>query len=243
MITGRSFSYATKILEHFNYPLYCGVQNGSAMYEYPTKKQVFRSYLPATLLQEIEETAARIATPFMIELGYEQGDECFYNAKAFSPAELAYVHFRQQISLCKWTAVESLSALPIAHFAQGKVFADLATTEQITEHFSKVHDEDFKITVLRDDARADHFVIHFNHKEANKGHAIEKLHTHLNAKLPVIAAGNDLNDLEMVRDATVGIAMPDSPPELLQCAKIRAQAGPEEGIIEAIEQAIKLLEG
>lgn len=236
LITGRSFTYATKILEHFKYPLYCGVQNGSALYEYPSKKQLFKSYLPASLLKELE-----LNTPFMIELGYEQGDECFYNAKRFPPQELAYVHFRQQISLCKWTAVEKFSTLPIAHFAQGKTFANREAMEMITQHFASRFSDEYKVTVLTDDCREDSYVIHLNHKEANKGCAISKFRQCIGSHLPVIAAGNDNNDFEMVRDAQVGIAMPDSPSSLLEVATIRALGGPEEGIVEALEQAQRLL--
>jgi hydroxymethylpyrimidine pyrophosphatase-like HAD family hydrolase len=239
LITGRSFTYASKILEHFHSPLYCGVQNGSAIYEFPTKRQLLKSYLPGSCLKELDESTKEIKTPFIVELGYEQGDECFYTAHLFSPDELAYVHFRQQISLCRWTSVDSIATLPISFFAQGKALARAEAARGIESFFERRYPDLFKVTVLEDDCRTDGYIVHLNHKEANKGCAVQKFKKMIGADLPVISAGNDNNDFEIIRDAEVGIAMPGSPKKLLECAKILAKAGPEEGIVEALQEAIE----
>jgi HAD superfamily hydrolase (TIGR01484 family) len=241
LITGRSFTYASKILEHIHSPLYCGVQNGSAVYEFPSKRQLFKNYLPSSCLQELEKQVEELHTPFIIELGYEQGDECFYTAHRFPPEELAYLHFRQQISLCKWTSVDSLASLPISFFAQGKAIAKGDVAYQVEALLNERYPELFKVTLLVDDCREKGYLIHLNHIEANKGLAMQKFRSMISPGLPIISAGNDNNDYEMIRDADIGIAMPGSPTRLLECAKIQAKAGPEEGIVEALEEAIRRL--
>ena len=59
----------------------------------------------------------------------------------------------------------------------------------------------------------------------------------------LIAAGNDENDISMLKLANVRIVMEDAPKHVLKHADIKAKSASKNGIIAALEKAINLYEG
>ena len=58
---------------------------------------------------------------------------------------------------------------------------------------------------------------------------------------PVIAAGNDHNDLSLLQAATIKIAMEDAPIPLTSIADIIAPLASKAGLIDGLEQALNLI--
>ena len=76
-----------------------------------------------------------------------------------------------------------------------------------------------------------------NHVKANKGEALQALANHLG--VPVSATmsfGDGLNDLSMLRDAGLGIAMANACPEAKACANALTVSCDEDGVALAIEK-------
>ncbi len=79
--------------------------------------------------------------------------------------------------------------------------------------------------------------IEINHINANKGAALQALAKHLSIPLSsTMSFGDGLNDLSMLRDAGLGIAMANACPEAKACAKALAASCDEDGVAKAIEK-------
>ena len=82
----------------------------------------------------------------------------------------------------------------------------------------------------------------FNAAGAHKGAALAKLAAHLGFGIEnCMAFGDGLNDLTMVRDAGLGVAMANAVPEVLAAAKHIAPSNDDDGVAAAIEHFQHLL--
>src|SRR5438552_3098682 len=74
---------------------------------------------------------------------------------------------------------------------------------------------------------------------SSKGAALEFVAQHLGIPLSeIIAVGDNLNDLEMIRTAGLGVAMGNAPPELRAQAGYVTSTNDEGGLAEVIERFI-----
>src|SRR5207253_1712140 len=74
---------------------------------------------------------------------------------------------------------------------------------------------------------------------SSKGAALEFVAQHLGIPLTeIIAVGDNLNDLEMIRTAGLGVAMGNAPPELRAQAGYVTSTNDEGGLAEVIERFI-----
>jgi Cof subfamily protein (haloacid dehalogenase superfamily) len=75
------------------------------------------------------------------------------------------------------------------------------------------------------------------HLRANKGHAAEALAAHLGVPMSeVAAAGDGLNDVEMLRACGISIAMHQAPSSVREAATHVAPPRSEGGLVRAVEQ-------
>jgi len=78
-----------------------------------------------------------------------------------------------------------------------------------------------------------------SHPEVSKGRAVRFLAERLGVpREQVLAVGDNLNDLDMVEWAGLGVAMANSPPELLAAADAVVPTVHEDGVAEAIERFV-----
>ena len=81
--------------------------------------------------------------------------------------------------------------------------------------------------------------IEINHALAHKGEAMRRLAEALDFGLEsCMAFGDGLNDLTMVRDAGLGVAMANAAPEVLAAAKHVTLSNDEDGVAAAIEKFV-----
>jgi len=79
--------------------------------------------------------------------------------------------------------------------------------------------------------------IEINHIKANKGEALRALAKHLSVPVTAtISFGDGLNDLSMLRDAGLGVAMANACPEAKACADVLTASCDEDGVAKAIEK-------
>ena len=81
--------------------------------------------------------------------------------------------------------------------------------------------------------------VEINHALAHKGEAMRRLAEALGFGLAeCMAFGDGLNDLTMVRDAGLGVAMANAAPEVLVAAKFVAPSNDEDGVAVALERFV-----
>lgn len=94
-------------------------------------------------------------------------------------------------------------------------------------------------TMIRDPLGDNIYLNLVTAKEATKGNALRIIQNVVGEGGPVIAAGDDLNDVSMLEAADVRIVMASAPSEMHPLATIVAQHDKQHGIIEALRQATK----
>ncbi|MCH9610559.1 MAG: hypothetical protein S4CHLAM81_04010 [Chlamydiales bacterium] len=232
-ITGRTFAFAHPIFEHLRGSFYVGVQNGAALYKMPEQKQLFRHYVSGQMVPKLEELFAAIERPLLLEMGHEHLDLCYYKRADFSEEDMEYIRYRQTISKNEWRAVTSFADLKIESCAVAKYFAGKEVAHQIAD---QLHGELGLNTIVINDAfKPGSFLAHVNSSEASKGRALAQFHDYLGQKLPVLAAGDDYNDLAMLLESDYKVVVSGAPADLLKIADVVAKPPEELGIIEAID--------
>lgn len=238
-ITGRTFSFGYRVVQAFNFPFYLAVQNGADILHMPGKKQIARHYLDESVIPLLEKAYKKEEEDFLIYAGYEQGDFCYYRPHRFSSQLLAHVDKIMALSPERWKAVESFTFEKEFIFPLAKCLGKKAAMERIDAILQKV--PQVAATLIKDPLGVDIYLILVTAKEATKGNALQAIQKIYGAAGPVIAAGDDLNDISMLQLADVKIVMSSAPSQMHQMADILAAHGKEKGIIDALNRAKDLI--
>jgi Cof subfamily protein (haloacid dehalogenase superfamily) len=76
---------------------------------------------------------------------------------------------------------------------------------------------------------------------ADKTHALRYLTTHLGVEMAqVVAIGDDINDVDMIRDCGLGIAVDNAIPQVKAVAKRMTASNDEDGVALVIEELLQL---
>ncbi|MGL4540253.1 MAG: HAD-IIB family hydrolase [Candidatus Rhabdochlamydia sp.] len=239
IITGRTLSFASKALKLFDFPFYLAVQNGADVLYTPNQELVVRHYLSAPIVPFLEGLSSKFAEDFLIYAGWEKGDFCYYRPHLFSPKIQAHIEMMKQLSAEPWQAVESFSFADHLRFPLIKY---LGNKEEMTLLYETLKDDErLSITLIRDPLAEGTYLNLITHPEATKGHALKNVIRQVGKAGTVIAAGDDLNDISMLRAADVKIVMHSAPLEMHALADIIAKPSHQYGIIEALQKALSEL--
>jgi len=81
--------------------------------------------------------------------------------------------------------------------------------------------------------------VEINHENANKGAALMALASHLGlARSQVMAFGDGLNDISMIREAGIGVAMQNAVEEVKSAADLITGSCEESGVAEVVERLL-----
>ncbi len=237
LATGRPFAFANMALTDFDFPFIFLPQNGSVALEMPSKKLLFKSYIPAASLPFLEEAYTGIDSDFLIYTGYDQGDFCFWRPKKFSPEEKEYLVDLQMRQKEKWREVEHFNDLPLDAFPLIKCFGNnerLSTIEKRLRASGK-----FEVAKIRDPFVEGMFLILVTDIHTSKGKSLLKVLEMKGRGERVIAAGDDENDKSLLEVADIKIAMAHAPESLQRVATFIAPPTQDKGIIQALQLAIR----
>ena len=236
-ITGRTYSFAHGTLQRFSFPYYFSVQNGADLLYMPGKELIHRCYLPGAVAQKIEALYEEMEEDFLIYSGYERGDFCYYRPSRLSPRVKSYLQVIQGLSSEPWKEVEHFSFPLGEYFPLIKCFGTKEAMFKMYERLSKI--EEIQATCIKDPLSTEGGYVNLvTDKLASKGNALDFLKAKYGADKPFIAAGDDCNDVSMLRKADVRIVMETAPHEVLSLADIVSVSAEREGIIDALEKAI-----
>lgn len=235
-LTGRIFSFAWQILHHFPFPYLLAVQNGADILEMPSKKSLKRNYLSSQIVPHIEEVYQGQREDFIIYAGIDRGDFCYFRPGRFSKPMLEYLEVLQTLSAAKWQVSDFIFKKG-THFPLIKAFGEKPGMEKLHCEL-KIHPE-LEVSMIRDPIDPKLYLNLITHAEAGKGKVIQFIRDYFQPPL-VIAAGDDHNDLKMLKEADLAIAIETAPPNVLAEADLFAKPAKELGIIKAVQEAIAL---
>ncbi|MBA3722813.1 MAG: HAD-IIB family hydrolase [Parachlamydiaceae bacterium] len=240
-ITGRSYQWGFRVLTHLPFPYTFAFQNGALILEMPSLKILSKKYLKNVILSQMEEICQEENTGFTIYSGWEYQDVCFYNPKHFSAELSDYIRGRYLKLDEKWFSIDNYNDIPLTEFLSLKCFASNPKAAFSLSH--RIENEmGLHAPVNRDPYNQAYYVIQATHPEANKGEALKTFIQGNSNKGPVIAAGDDLNDLSMLRLADIKVVMDDAPDQLKKTADIIAPTASKNGIIEGLERALRIID-
>lgn len=234
-ITGRAFSFAKKALEDLPFSFILGVQNGSTILDMPSKEILHRKYLPANTLPLLEAACEGMKTGLLVYSGYENQDRCYFRPSQFTEEDLVYVEEIQKREKELWIPVDQFEIsfdIPLI-----KCFGKLDVMKKIKTRLSSL--ERFQITLIRDPFRPAYYLLLITDIHTSKGSALHDILSSEGRGSLVIAAGDDENDISLLKEADIKIAMPHAPESLRKIADFIAPPTEEFGIIHALRIALQ----
>lgn len=240
-ITGRSFQWSHKVLRLLDFPYYAAVQNGAIIVEMPSKRIISKKYLDKRIFPTMENICEDEPTDFVIYAGMEHEDVCFYRPKYFSDKLLAYLERRKEALKEDWRPLETYEDLKIEEFPSIKSFGLLQSAQRIAGKIEK--QLTLHVPLIKDPFSEEYFVVQATHPAVSKGQALKDFGALFHNKGIVIAAGDDYNDISMLKIADIKVVMSTAPKEILALADIVAPPAEDMGIIEGLEEAIKTKKG
>ncbi len=239
-ITGRPFDWAHRTLQQLTFPFLFALQNGASLLEMPSRRILYSHYLTVDFIPGLEIICNQANTDFIIYSGFENNDICYYRKGRFSAEMFNYLMERKNLLVEKWLEIPSFNDLPIQKFTAIKCFGN----EEQAEHLSLeiAHHLGLHSPKIRDPFDQNNYIIQATHPLANKGKVLQEILSTSGFEGPVIAAGDDLNDLEMLQTAHIKIVMANAPIKLLEIADIIAPPANQKGLIQGLSQALKRIE-
>lgn len=239
LITGRSLIFAESSITKLNFPFTLAVQNGADIFRMPAKDLLMRHYIARPTLQKIETRLQTEPDDFIIYSGFEKGDICYWRPEKVSPKLKRHFEKLQRYSSADWIEVGSYEEIEQKAFPLIKYFGPPAELEKIAADLQVT--KGINAPVIRDPMDPSLSMVLITDEEANKGQALEKMKLYDGLDLPIIAAGDDQNDLPMLEKATVRIVIETAPHAMHHYADILAKPSKDFGILEALPEAIKRL--
>lgn len=230
-ITGRTFTFAKKVLAPLAFPYLIAVQNGAHIIEMPKRQIVAHSYLPISSISLASSICGHHSTDLVVYGGFESGDRCFFRPQGFSHSYQEYISQRREYEV--WETLSRFDDLPIPHCTSFKYFGPketvLAITQELTSHF------DFNFPIIKDPFYPGFYIAQATHRLADKGQALKRIANLLGNPDELIACGDDYNDYSMLAVANTRVVMETAPQELLDIADIIAPSAAKCGIIQALK--------
>ncbi len=224
LITGRHFPSIEPLLKQIDFPYLLALQNGAKVMEMPAQKVLFTQYLTADMLPSL---LLKCADPIL----YSE-TVCYWRPGRHTEKMQTYLTKRMNAMSEVWVEIDSLIPSPKKAFPAVKWIVEEKMVSQILEGLQGI---DVEVSSIRDPFDRNFCVVQVT--KANKGSIVKWLKNTFGE--PVIAAGDDYNDLSMLENADISIAMATAPKEVREVADIIAPSAKEMGIIEGLSHAFK----
>lgn len=237
MATGRPFTFASLALSEFDFPYVFLPQNGSVAFEMPSKKLLFKRYIPTQAIRLAEEAYEGIDTDFLIYAGYEKRDCCYWRPHRFPKEDLPYLANLRERQKEAWHSVENFSEAHLDSFPLLKCFGRRERMEKVAARLSAT--QEFEVALIRDPFEEGYVILLVTHRGVNKGSSLKEVFRLLGRGEKVIAAGDDENDRSLLQEADLKIAMAHAPESLQKMADFIASPTKDLGIIQALQWALR----
>lgn len=239
-VTGRTLDWSTRLLETLPFDFYLSVFNGAYTLEYPKKNIIKKCFLPFEHIFQVVNLVKNEDVGIAFYGAPDRFNKSFLYRNNASHVLSNHLMARAKAVCETWTEIDSVMDLPTDSFASMRLFCLPHTAKKIgylIEDTTKLH------APMMKDSYDDCFsVVQVTHKDVSKGHALQHILNHHGKLHPIIACGDDYNDISMLKKADVAVVMATAASDVLSLADIIAPAAVDNGIIQGIKHAILKLE-
>ena len=233
-LTGRTYSFAMTELTFVPYPYLLGVQNGTEIISLPNEKLLHSTGISHEVFPVLEKMYQGQKTHYLAYAGYLRKDFCYWDKQRFEKTFLPYLQKVQDLSRAPWEPLSQLRG-PITLI---KCFGTDLFLKEIKDKMKEMFS--LNACTIKDGVDPSLSILLLTPFEANKGKALHFVKEHEQIDYPVIAAGNDYNDITLFEEADISVGMEGSCDELLSIATIVAPHSHNHGIIDGLTKAIDL---
>lgn len=219
-ITGRSQSWARRVLKDFRVPYALAPQNGALIVD-ADGKIMHQHYLDSSVYPIMDELAQEEQIGYAIYLG-DAEEQVFWDPEMYPDLLRHYLMRRYMHYQENWIATKEKPERMVC-------VKWIGDKEPITRVASRL--KSLYCPVLSDPFQKNFFIAQATHPLATKGKALKTFRA--GKEGIVIAAGDDHNDRSLLIAADIKIAMENAPDELKACADIIAKNGIIQGLKDA----------
>ncbi len=239
-VTGRTLARSEAIFSHITFPSFAILYNGAITVRLPHCHIVDTRYLSKTLIPPLGKITRGEGTDFVLYMGVESGDVIYYRKEFFLSEPLSHLLKRAEVLGEDWRQCDDFMALPNGKIASFKCFSSFDVAKRLGEEI--VGKMGLHAPLVRDPYDERHAVVQVTQPEATKGLALRHLIDSQMLEGPIIVAGDDFNDIDMLKEGQERIVMATAPQEVLQWATVVAPSAKELGIITGLKEAIQRIE-
>ncbi|MCH9621429.1 MAG: HMP-PP phosphatase [Chlamydiia bacterium] len=239
-LTGRTFTFSRKALSLCDFPFHLGVQNGSEVLKIPEKEFRMQKFLTREKMMKIRSLNPYSDRDYLVYSGVALGDFCYYVKENFEDEALEYIERVQGFGLVSYQKIPSFEEIENIHFPVMRLFGSLEQMEEVKEKILEA-EPDVSCVILHDLSPGGSHIIMVSEKGVDKGSSLKRLADHYDWTGPMIGCGDDLNDMTMFDTVDISIGMENGHPRLLEKATIIAKPSYDMGIIDALDQAIGMI--
>ena len=235
--TGRGARSAAPILENLAFPCYACLVNGAVLLKYPERQLIETNYLSVDEKNLIIATILEVKGHAVIYNGYERGDKMYYaSTYEKSPMLKKIVDNTPNHRLLITDFISEIDH-PVPVISCIGTEAEIAAIAELLEP----HQSRFNIIKLKEIYDERFVWLMITRKGIDKVHGIKTIAEILGiAREEIIAIGDDLNDLEMIKYAGLGIAMGNAVPELKAVADVIAPPCDEDGMAQIFTEIFQV---
>ena len=237
LVTGRPMTFALFALEKFTFPFLVLSQNGTVAMEMPSRKILFKHYIPKSALPEIEQAYEGIVGDFAVYSGYENNDRIYWRPHRLDAEQKAYLEDIAKNQKEPPIAVHSYEEIQEPCIPLVKCYGTLHEMKSIANRLERC--DRFNTTLIRDPHEENIYLLLITDRSASKGQSLLEAIQILGPRGTIIAAGDDENDASMLKIADIKIAMHHAPESLQNIAHFIAPPTSECGIIQALQMAMR----
>ncbi|CRX38426.1 HAD-IIB family hydrolase [Estrella lausannensis] len=235
-VTGRSYLWAEKSLSFLQGSYLFSCQNGALIQEMPSRRVLFQNYIEKEMLSLLDRIAEPFRQDYVVYTGRENNSLCYYRESLFTSCQEKTLLDRAQSVGEEWISVASFRDLPVESFPAVKFFGGQNELQSIADEISKA--AHLHIPVIVDPVVKGSFVAQGT--MTSKGDVVDAV-VEMKGARPVVAAGDDMNDLAMLRKADIKVVVETAPKDLLMMSDIICPPADKSGIITGLSQAIERL--
>ena len=232
--TGRTIRWSLEHLFTLPFPFFLAPYNGACLCSFPDGTMLASAFMTRSDVLRLESLSEKLGS-----VVYEAGGEerIWYTKPSFPLSVLTHIQNRQKRQKEQWTAIGSLAELPEVDLASVRFFASPDEAKRVS---SLAGGMAFRAPTMKDSFDAAVWIVQVTALLASKGQALRSLRA-VFPKVPEIAAGDDMNDLDLIAEADIGIAMASAPDELKRLSLVVAPPG-ERALISALRTAVQSFE-